>query len=315
VAPRGAWRMAEDRVRNEGVRLRTGIDSYDAATWRRAAPRVEWTCVRGGFASVQQVSDGAAEAEVPAGRRHVLLFVAEGSDVAYPLAEVGGRPAGSSPAPGSVCFVPAGHDSAWVREGALRLIHVHVDPAELAAMADDGDGPPAEPDLPSLGWIRDPAITRAVGALSRAARSPAAARNAEIDAVLLGLGVHLIRAHSSLRDAPAPVARRLSEARLSRVRDFAMANLRQDIGLDDLADVACLSAAHFVRAFRDTVGEPPHRWLMRRRAEAARGMVADTRLPLGEIARACGFASQSHMTDVFRRLGLPPPGAARREGG
>lgn len=57
---------------------------------------------------------------------------------------------------------------------------------------------------------------------------------------------------------------------------------------------------------------PPHRWLLKARVERAREMLEKTAESVGEIANACGFADQSHLTRTFRKLFGTPPGAWRR---
>ena len=45
------------------------------------------------------------------------------------------------------------------------------------------------------------------------------------------------------------------------------------------------------------MGMPPHNWLLRRRIEVAKGKLRDSRMPLSDVAFACGFADQSHLTE------------------
>ena len=73
-----------------------------------------------------------------------------------------------------------------------------------------------------------------------------------------------------------------------------------------------LSVSHFSRAFRATVGVAPHSWLLMRRIELAKDKIREGRLPLWEVALACGFSDQSHLTRVFTRKVGVSPGAWRR---
>jgi AraC-like DNA-binding protein len=77
--------------------------------------------------------------------------------------------------------------------------------------------------------------------------------------------------------------------------------------------LAGLSAKHFARAFRQSTGVPPHRWLIEKRIERAKALLLGGGLSLAEIALACGFADQSHFTAAFRRGTGITPGAYRRE--
>ena len=68
----------------------------------------------------------------------------------------------------------------------------------------------------------------------------------------------------------------------------------------------------FSRAFRRTAGAAPHHWLMTRRVEAAKEKLRDSRLSLLDVALACGFSDQSHLTRVFAGMVGLSPGAWRR---
>ena len=86
-----------------------------------------------------------------------------------------------------------------------------------------------------------------------------------------------------------------------------------EIGLAQLATVAGLSPSHFSRAFSASTGEPPHRYLMRRRVERAQELLGDTSMSITEIAHASGFSSSQHMATVFQRMASVTPSQYRRE--
>jgi AraC family transcriptional regulator len=101
--------------------------------------------------------------------------------------------------------------------------------------------------------------------------------------------------------------------RLRRAIEYLELHLADDIGIADLAGVIGLGTSHVGSLFRAGTGEPPHRWLMRRRFERACEMLADPHHSVTEVAHACGFASSQHLATVFRkRLGVTPS-AFRRE--
>ena len=92
----------------------------------------------------------------------------------------------------------------------------------------------------------------------------------------------------------------LSQQQSKLMRDYIEQNLASDISLDDLATVCGLTRFHFSRAFKATFGEPPHRYLILRRISAAKQMLATTKLPVGQIAIACGFNGTSQLGRAFR---------------
>jgi AraC-like DNA-binding protein len=94
---------------------------------------------------------------------------------------------------------------------------------------------------------------------------------------------------------------------LQRVREHVETNLEGTISLHDLATTAGLSTSHFARAFKQSEGTSPHKYVMSRRLQQALQLLAETELPLSEIASATGFADQSHFSRQFRRfVGITP---------
>jgi transcriptional regulator GlxA family with amidase domain len=99
----------------------------------------------------------------------------------------------------------------------------------------------------------------------------------------------------------------LAPRALQRVREFIEAHLEDRISIQMLAAIAGLSTYHFARAFKQSAGVTPHDYLVRRRVTRVQELLADTDLPLSEIAVAVGFADQSHCARRFREhVGLSP---------
>ncbi|HXC47258.1 MAG TPA: helix-turn-helix domain-containing protein [Candidatus Sulfotelmatobacter sp.] len=112
-------------------------------------------------------------------------------------------------------------------------------------------------------------------------------------------------------EAPDPSRGGLSPAMKNRVCDFIESHISEKISLDALSSMAGLSPHHFARAFQQSLGIPPHRYLLRRRLEHVEQMLRNTQLPLSHIALAVGFSDQSHLNRHFRRLTGMSPSLAR----
>jgi len=97
-----------------------------------------------------------------------------------------------------------------------------------------------------------------------------------------------------------------------RSKELLAARLDGEVTLEELARECRLSRSHFARAFKATTGMPPHRWLLARRIEQARELLAGSTLQIGEIAQRSGFADQSHLTRAFRKAMGVGPGEWRR---
>jgi AraC family transcriptional regulator len=90
------------------------------------------------------------------------------------------------------------------------------------------------------------------------------------------------------------------------------ANLGTPMRNKDLATVARLSEYHFNVAFRSSLGEAPHGYIIRRRVERAQGLMLSTEKPLAEIALECGLTDQAHFSRLFRKIVGESPAVWRR---
>jgi len=100
-----------------------------------------------------------------------------------------------------------------------------------------------------------------------------------------------------------------------RVKELMSESLNEDIPLRRLANECGLSVRHFARAFRQSTGYSPHRWLLKHRVYHARELLSNRALSLPDVAFSCGFADQSHFTRVFTAMIGVSPGAWRRANG
>jgi AraC family transcriptional regulator len=97
-----------------------------------------------------------------------------------------------------------------------------------------------------------------------------------------------------------------------RVFAHVEANLCRRISIRELAQLLDLSASHFCRAFKCTIGVSPRDYVLRRRIEVAQGLMLTTSQPLSSIAVACGMCDQPHFTRSFHRLVGETPYTWRR---
>lgn len=105
----------------------------------------------------------------------------------------------------------------------------------------------------------------------------------------------------------------LSSRRARKVTELIDSKLDGNLSVAELASECCLSQSHFSRAFLQTFGMPPHKWLLERRIEKAKELVTSNRAPLAEIAISCGFVTQSHFSRVFVALTGSTPSSWRRQ--
>ena len=110
-------------------------------------------------------------------------------------------------------------------------------------------------------------------------------------------------------DTQAPIGGLPGAAR--RVLEYIEANLHRNPPLSELCALAHMSAFHFARLFKQSTGVPPHRFVVRRRIEHAKALLASDGAPIALVARSVGFRTPGHFTTVFRRTTGMTPGAYR----
>ncbi len=91
------------------------------------------------------------------------------------------------------------------------------------------------------------------------------------------------------------------------------ANLSERLSTADLAGLVCLCEKHFARAFKKSLGLPPHAYVVGRRIVLAKALMLGTQTPLSQIAFACGLVDQAHLCRLFRRFVGESPSIWRRQ--
>ena len=175
---------------------------------------------------------------------------------------------------------------------------------EVLSLWDERDG--AAPRAARWVVFKDAALRAAMlGAHRALATEPAGL--ARDEAVLEA--IEALKPH--LKPGPQPAGDRVEHAAVRR----AVAHLRdrwdQPVPLAELARVSGLSRFELVRRFKHQTGLPPHAFQTDLRINAARELLTKGRPPV-EVALACGFADQAHLTRTFRRMvGITPARYAR----
>jgi AraC-like DNA-binding protein len=90
--------------------------------------------------------------------------------------------------------------------------------------------------------------------------------------------------------------------RMLRARDAIDRAYAEPLDVSQLAQVASVSEAHFIRTFRSTFGETPHRYLQRRRVERAMFMLRETRRSITDVCLEAGFASLGTFSRTFKEI-------------
>ena len=211
--------------------------------------------------------------------------------------------------PGTVNLSPANFCARWEADGSSHSIVVFVRDALLSrVILENWGADPRSVEIVPQFLVRDPVIEAVVTQLAIEAGNDSPSGLLYAESACEFLTHHLIQRYSTLSKTPARPFGGVPAHRLKVVKDYIEENLGNPIALHELAGLACVSVRHFERAFRQSLGVPPHRYVLERRVSAARDLLlSHPKLNIEEIARQLGFSSSSHLSSAFvRRMGCSP---------
>lgn len=210
------------------------------------------------------------------------------------------------PRTGEIWIVPAAVTySAKARGAAVRYAEMRLPPDAMSRLA--GRAIPVEAIPPLLG-IRDELIVACMRRLAYLSE-----RN---DDVSIMFGEHLVAAlchhvfatYSAGGEAVGIAdTSAISPSMAALLREHIQDRLNKRIRLEELAALTGMAPKPFLKAFRRAFGTTPAQYVIDKRIESARALLADTSLTITEIALMTGFSHHAHLTRTFsRRLGTAP---------
>ncbi len=169
-------------------------------------------------------------------------------------------------------------------------------------------------ELMDRAWdVDDPLLMLASQRIVEACAEAASGRSLLAEQMAYTLALHVSDRYAvPLAARRAPEVPELDARFGQRVIDRVRSDPGADITLAMLAQEAGLTPSGFIRAFRRATGLTPHRFILEERVRIAQELLADTALPIAEVALAAGFSSQSHLGATFRTLAGESPGRWRQ---
>ena len=214
---------------------------------------------------------------------------------------------------GETCFHDLKRDPVTFLEKPYHVLFFYLPRIALNVIADDASAPRiGDLDCRLAAAVNDPTIAGLGGTILPALSHPQQANRLFVDHISQAVGIHVASTYGGMRPVSRPVRGGLAPWQERRAKEILSANLDGGVPLKEVALECRLSVSHFSRAFRRSMGVAPHNWLLLRRIEVAKEKLRNTRLSLSEVALACGFADQSHLTRVFTGMVGVSPGAWRR---
>lgn len=219
--------------------------------------------------------------------------------------------------PGTIWLCPAGIHEEEVRvygdmEDCMHL-YIPADPISSSALQEFD----VDPALVRLGYecgFQDPLIEQIGRVVMGEMVGGTPVSRLLIDSLQTALSVHLLKNYSNIPNNKTHLAKAtgaLDKKRLHRVEDYIVSHIDRNISLEDLAREACLSPFHFARAFKATMGVAPHQYILNRKLELAKKLIANGNMSLMQVALMTGFSNQAHFTRAFKRATGQTPGQYR----
>ncbi|CAN5264731.1 hypothetical protein BH11PSE9_BH11PSE9_30220 [soil metagenome] len=209
----------------------------------------------------------------------------------------------------SLFLTPAGAAAAWRKASSSRHINIYFHARAFAQSGDMACGPLLGDSVPLLN-ARLPGASALMDMLAEELAQPQPFGAEAIDSLARLILVRLARVGIDRAERTNPLTPMLQ----ARLLDHVMAHLDQRLLVSDMACVTGLAPNRFAQAFISARGQTPHQFVMQLRLERALELLRGSSLFLADIAAACGFASQQHMTQTMRRrLGTTPARERDRE--
>lgn len=212
--------------------------------------------------------------------------------------------------PGSITLMPALQANRWLTEGPVDFAHMVVPSAVLAQLAMEEFGrDPRDAALVDKVGASDPALSGLFGLLLRDLEAGVQPSRLYADSFRTVFGLALLRGHTPLghlRAAASPKRGGLAGWQLRRVLERMETAVGGDASLAELTGLVGLSQSQFFRAFRQSTGTTPHRYLTGLRMERAKALLRAGQEPPA-ICAVLGYSDARQFAAAFRRhTGLPP---------
>jgi AraC family transcriptional regulator len=207
--------------------------------------------------------------------------------------------------PGDIHIMPVGHFAAWEDDRPTQYFGVSLTPSLVRLAADEMRLNFDCLTLPPQMQLRDEKIEHILLAIKAELEEEDPHDRVYAEGLGLVLAAHLLRRYG--RRQSNGVARGLTQRQLQSVRDYILEHLVKDLSVDEVASVAGISPSHFRVLFRQSIGLPVHKYVIKCRVERAVELLSNGSVKICEVALKSGFADQSHMSRCIRRvIGLTP---------
>lgn len=214
---------------------------------------------------------------------------------------------------GRVSILTRGESSEWSWDSEIKVSHLYLAHESLARVAGEVfDKEIVDIELSDVLQAADPILHNISSMLKMELDSGGIGGSMYVDSIRNQLCIHMLRTYAGVAFRRYNNFGKLSPHQCRLIDDFIDENISSNISLEQLADLLGLRVFSLIRKFQSTLETSPHAYVMQKRVERACKMLSNSESPLKVIAANSGFADQSHMTRVFRKMLNATPGSLRR---
>ncbi len=207
--------------------------------------------------------------------------------------------------PGALWVMPQGCRHQVRFEGAVAGVALAFDPVRFDNLVESAGGKHSSNLVQSLA-ASPPKIEHLMRALDHESQLPSTHDRFGLECIAIAIALALSQ-HARVVAMPSKKAAQLVPKQVRAVESYVEEHLDRSISLAELAAHAGLSPFHFLRAFKQSVGVTPARYVLDRRMAGARVLLKTGCLSVSEIGIRVGFDHSSHFARAFRRaVGVTP---------
>lgn len=208
---------------------------------------------------------------------------------------------------GDIEIIPPDMPGVWEIKTQDTALVIGIKMALLRSLVEASGDDPAKLYIRNRFQTRDAQIEHIGWALKAEMEHGYPSGRVYSDSLATALAARIVQSYSSLSRSGHITKAAIHPLRLRTILAFIEDNLGRDLSLQEIAASADLSVSHFKSVFRQSIGVPPHQYLIRRRVERAVQQLRGGKTPIGQIALENGFCHQSHLAMHTRRvLGVTP---------
>lgn len=203
--------------------------------------------------------------------------------------------------PGDMSLLSSSQPSHWNWTMDIDVSHTYLSNDLMSRVAEDVlERSISEITLHDKLQLKDPIMANIIETFNTEAINKSTGSTIYTEALSIQLVVHLLRNYANVTTQTAGRSEKFSRSQEEKVREYVQSHMHEGITLEDLARELGLGEWSFLRQFRETFLCTPYVYIRDQRLYTAREQLLKTKKAIKEIAYACGFSDQAHMSRMIR---------------